>query len=295
MIKVLKYSLLLSTFLMFISCNNREPGVDEKTVSVSILPQKYFTGAITGPEYKINVLIPPGASPASYEPSPGQLHDLGNSDLYIRVGEIAFEKVWIEKFQKENSDIPFYDVSKDIDLIYSEDHDHNHHEGHAHGHDHRGADPHIWMSPENAQKIAKATYQALLDVFPRDSSKFLNNYQALQREILKIDSLYQENEEKLKGRNFLIYHPALTYLSRDYGMKQHVLEYEGKEPPPSHIAKVIEEARANQIDFIFIQKEFNKESAESLAREINAEVIQIDPLNENWPEVMKAILHDLTK
>ncbi|MFW5820465.1 MAG: metal ABC transporter solute-binding protein, Zn/Mn family [Bacteroidota bacterium] len=263
-------------------------------LSVSILPQKYFAEQIAGPDYKINVLIPPGASPASYEPSPRQMQELANSDVYLRIGEIAFEKTWIRKYQDSNPGLPFFNVSKGIELIYSE-HDHEEEDGHEEHetHRHEGADPHVWMSPENARIIAKNTFEALSETYPSDADHFLEGYKGLLQTIDEIDSLFEIHLPALREKEFLIYHPALTYLARDYGMKQHVLEFEGKEPPPSHIAKIIETARKHGIEFIFVQKQFSSDNAKSLSGEIGAKVISIDPLNENWPEEMKTILNHL--
>ena len=76
-------------------------------------------------------------------------------------------------------------------------------------------------------------------------------------------------------------------------MKQVCLEENGKEPGTSYLASLIDEARKNNIRYIFIQKQFNAESAKTMAKEINAEVIEIDPLAEDWYNEMKEIHHFL--
>jgi zinc transport system substrate-binding protein len=258
-----------------------------KIISVSILPQKYFTGMIAGNEYKINVLIPPGASPATYEPTPRQIADLKKSDLYLEVGEIGFEKIWLEKIKKMTGDMSFVDLSNGIEFIIS---------SHIHGdHKHESEDPHIWMSPKNAKIISENIKIALSENFPSDSARFEDNYKELIKKINTVDSMYRSNSLKLRDKHFLIYHPALEYLARDYGMIQHVLEFEGKEPPPSHIAKLIADAEMHDIDFVFIQRQFSTENARSFAREIDADLIEIDPLNEDWYGEMVRILEVLTQ
>lgn len=280
--------------LFLIGCKTNESRENDNIISVSILPQKYFTGLIAGDKYKINVLIPPGASPASYEPSPRQMQELTDSDLYLRIGEIVFEKVWIEKYQDQNPSMKVFDLSEGIDFIRSEAEE-DHHHNHEGNHNHEGPDPHIWMSPNNALIISENIFHALSSAYPADSSKFQQGLKTLQKRIYEIDSLYEARSSQLENKDFLIYHPALTYLAEDYGMNQHVLEFEGKEPPPSHIAKIIQTAREKNIDFIFVQKQFSLENAQSLAREIDARVIPIDPLSEDWPGEMKNILNQLTK
>ncbi len=279
--------LMLTLTLIFSGCRTGNKTDQGKIISVSILPQKYFTGQISGSDYKINVLIPPGASPASYEPSPRQLQDLSNSLMYLKIGKIAFEEAWIDKYQKNNPQIPFYDLSEGTEFIKSEE-DHGDHR-------HEGADPHIWMSAKNALIICENIYHALVGEFPPDSALFRENYTDLKKRIMYIDSLYESNMDLLEGKEFLIYHPALGYLARDYGMHQHVLEFDGKEPPPSHIAKIIKEAREHNIEFIFVQKQFSMDNARSIAEEIDARIIAIDPLSEDWPGEMKNILNHLKK
>lgn len=278
--------------ILFAGCKTVEEKNNVNIISVSILPQKYFTEQIAGQGYKINVLIPPGASPATYEPTPRQMQELTDSDVYLRIGEIAFERAWIERYQNQNPTLEVYDLSKGIDLIRSEE-EHNHHDHHA-DHRHVGPDPHIWLSPENALIISENIYHSLSNIYPSDSARFQEGLQKLKKIINEIDSLYKSRSSQLQAKEFLIYHPALTYLAEDYGMTQHVLEFEGKEPPPSHIAKIIRTAREQDIDFIFVQKQFSLDNAESLAREIDARVIPIDPLAEDWPGEMKKILNQLT-
>ena len=92
-----KIFLLLIVFSL-ISCGSEEKSEDSTpTVSVSILPQKYFVEQIAGDLFSINVMIPPGASPATYEPTPAQLTALTKTDLYMKMGYTGFEMSWMEK------------------------------------------------------------------------------------------------------------------------------------------------------------------------------------------------------
>ena len=71
--KITLILLFIGFSLGFQSCKSNKNKVDNKLISVSILPQKYFIERIAGDDFKVNVLIPPGASPASYEPTPKQM------------------------------------------------------------------------------------------------------------------------------------------------------------------------------------------------------------------------------
>ena len=291
----MKHSLfLLILILIFnISCTTESDPKGKPVISASILPQKYLIDKIILDKYEVNILIPTGASPASYEPSPLQINRLNDSKLYFRIGEIVFEKTWIEKIGAQNPALKIINLSKGISFLESEPHNHstdeqNKHEGEDHV-QHSGKDPHIWMSPKNMKVIAKNLLESLIETFPEDTQFFQTNYTGLIREIESIDSIYTESADILRGLNFLIYHPALGYLARDYNMIQHVLEFEGKEPGPAHIARIIDKSMKMNIQYIFVQRQFSIENAKTLAKEINAEIIVIDPLGENWYEQMLEI------
>lgn len=88
---------------------------------------------------------------------------------------------------------------------------------------------------------------------------------------------------------FLIYHPALSYLARDYGWEQISIEEGGKEPSPAHLQQIIRQCKEKKVKTVFIQKEFDSRNAEIIAREIGAEVMEINPLNYHWDAEMRHI------
>jgi zinc transport system substrate-binding protein len=286
-------NLLLFTGILFIisSCKSPDKSDLQNTVSVSIMPQKYFVESIVGSNYKINVMIPPGASPETYEAGFRQLNELSTSDLYLKIGHLSFEDAWMKTLSELNPKMKVFTVSEGIELI-EESYQHNQ----VHNSDKEILyDPHIWMSVMNAELIAHNSLKALQQVYPNDSALFHKNYLHLLKEIEEVKSSWLQKKDSLKGKAFLIYHPALSYLADEMNMEQISLEYQGKEPPPSHIQNIIREAKKKNIKFIFIQKQFNPDNAKSLANETGAEIIVIDPLSSNWKEEMMKILTTLTQ
>lgn len=236
----------------------------------------------------MNVMVPRGASPASYEPSVSQLSLLDRSALYMQIGHLGFELGWMDKIQSVNPEMEVFNLSEGIELLYGAEEDHNH--GHDHGHE--GADPHIWMSARNAGIMAKNMAEALTGVFPEDEEQIAVRLSAL---LSSLDSLDREIGAILsgsEGRSFMIYHPALSYFARDYGLEQLSLEIEGKTPSPSHMKKLTDLGREHQVSSILIQKEFDQKNAQVLASELGASIIPINPLDEDWPS---QILYIATK
>lgn len=87
----------------------------------------------------------------------------------------------------------------------------------------------------------------------------------------------------------MVFHPSLSYFARDYHLNQYSIEFEGKAPSPAHMKKMVDIAREEKIQTIFIQSQFETEKAKTIAKEINASIILIDPLSENWLEEMYSI------
>ena len=282
MIRSALYMLIVLTAITTNSCHPGEALNKKIIISVSILPQKYFIEKLAGDNVDINVLIPPGASPATYEPTLTQLTKLVQSNVYMKIGYIGFELSWMDRILSVNPDMKIIDLSSGIETILQESNTQEKHHGHAHG----GIDPHIWMSAVNAKIIAENIYQELILLLPHKKDSLKIRYMKLEEELDSLHLLLSNGLKELNQRSFLIYHPALTYFARDYGLYQYALEIEGKTPSPAHLKKIIDLGREKNINSIFIQTQFDRRNAEILAAEINAEIIPFDPLDEEWDKQM---------
>lgn len=260
----------------------------EKTISVSILPQRYFVERIAGDYVKVNVMIPPGANPAVSDLSTEQLKALHNSSIYFAVGYLPFEVSNLYPFlDKQEKHIRLIKQSEGMDLAEGAcDHDHDHGD-----HSHAGNfDPHVWMSPRYAEMMARTICEVLSEKFPEKKAEFEENFKLFKQEIDSIDTEARRIIPGKQNKTFLIYHPALTYFARDYGMEQIAIEDEGKEPNPTHLKSVIDTCRAKGIKIVFIQNQFDVANAKSIAKEIDGEVIAIDPLTPDWKQEMESLL-----
>ena len=238
-------------------------------------------------------MIPPGASPVTYEPTPKQMKDLSDSKIYIRIGHIEFEKSWMNKLKNINPEMEIIDQSEVANLIEPED-DHIGDHGHE-GHHHHGVDPHIWTSPKEVKKQAEFIYQYFVKKYPNHKSEFTNNYNNFQLELDSLNKYMYETLQPFENKKFLIFHPSLSYIARDYGLEQISIEIDGKEPTPANIQEIIHVAKDENIKVIFVQQQFSTHNAEVIANEINGNVVQIDPLAYNWKESVKLIADEIAK
>lgn len=245
-----------------------------KSLVVSILPLKYLVENITNNDFAIEVLVPPGSSPETYEPTPTQMAAVEESELLFVTGLIDFEQQLSAKIDDQNADKKVVDLSEGIDLIEGS----CSHQGHGHG-----VDPHIWSSPRNLKKMAETIYRKVALLYP-DSLRYRDNFDRLTTYLDSLDEVLVEMVSNARSKTFIIYHPALTYLARDYGLTQVALEHEGKEPSAEKLKQIIEDARGRWAIRIFYQKQFSPATMETMAREMGAECIEIDPLREDVGE-----------
>ena len=107
--------------------------------------------------------------------------------------------------------------------------------------------------------------------------------------MLEIENIDKEIKDILKGmegKTFLVYHPAFGYYARDYELNQEAVEFEGKNPTASHLKKIVDIASKENIHTIFVQQEFEIEYSKAVAREINAEIVILNVLSEDWSNNM---------
>jgi len=267
-----------AVFLIFTtSCKTSQQNDTRKTLVVSILPQKYFVQKIAGDAFRIVVMVPPGTSPETYEPTAMQMKEVANAIAYFSVGHIDFELSLLRKIRSMNPGVKFTDTSEGTNLI--SDHFHTLADGTVH---HHGADPHIWLSPKEVKVQVKNIYKTLASLNPENIEVYLSNYEKFLLEIEEIDGKIAELLTNAAGKTILVYHPAFGYLARDYGFTQEGIEFEGKNPTPSHLKRIVDIANRENISTIFVQKEYEIQYSNTVAREIGAEIVILDDLNPDW-------------
>lgn len=282
-----KNLILPALILTLISCNRTEHA-GKKVLVISILPQKYFVEQISGNDFEVEVLVSPGASHETYDPTPQQMVKLGNAKLWMKNGHLAFEEQWEPKFRNSHPHLNLVDWSEGVQLIAGEC-EHTH-EASSNEHHPKGTDPHYWLSPRQALVLAQNAAQALEELFPEKKAEYNENLKKLLKRIRHLDSLAQAAFQSLSGKSFMIFHPALSYFAHDYGLKQTAVEQGGNAPTARGLREFVDLARKENIRVILIQQQFDRENAETIAREIGAVVIPFDPMAEDWENNMLNII-----
>jgi zinc transport system substrate-binding protein len=285
-IKAALLFLLAGIVLLLPACSGRVQD-DRPVISVSILPQKFMVERIAGDNYRVNVLVPPGASPETYEPTPGQMMDVANSVVYFRIGYIDFERTLLNSIMSQNRRLLAINTADGMELIASDIVDHG---DHVHLY---GVDPHIWLSVPGAKSQARIIAETLARIDPENRGLYLDNFSSFADELDELHEYFRELFREPKRRSFLVFHPALGYFARDYGLHQIGVEQDGKSPTAANMRSIVNQARQEGLTDIFIQMEFERENARAVARELGGSVIEINPLSENWPDAIKDLAEKL--
>ena len=284
----MKKLIYILTLILLSACSSPSQKNDKPLLTVTLEPLRYFTEAIAGDHYQVVSMVPKGSSPESYDPTPQQLVNLSQSQAYLRIGYIGFEQAWMKKLEANHPDMKVFDTSQGVDLIRGE--------GHWHGdHFHEGGvEPHIWNSTRNVNVIADNIYTALSELDAAHEADYKHRLDSLKQIISQTDTDVRSLLENADS-TFLIYHPALSYFARDYGLKQISIEEGGKEPSPAQLKALIETCRKENAHTIFVQQEFDQRNAQLIADELGVNVVSINPLSYNWAEEMlrvaKALKH----
>ena len=275
-------------FLIIVS-GNAQAG-KKLAVFVSIAPQKYFVQQIGREWVEVQVMVQPGASPATYEPRPRQMAALSKTPIYFAIG-VPFEKNWLEKITAVNPNMRVVHTDHGIQKIPMSAHRHAA-EKHP-GKNHQGEpDPHIWLSPALVMIQARTVRDALQEIDPAHRSVYETNYKAFTSTLAALDAELRNMFADKQGLQFMVFHPSWGYFADTYGLKQVAVEIEGKNPKPAQLKELIEHAKEKGIKIIFVQPQFSSKSAKLVAREIGGRVAVADPLAQDWSANLRAVVRE---
>jgi len=261
--------LLALAVLVSASACSSHPAPSRPIVLCSVLPQAWFIQRLAGEAVQVEVMIPPGASPATYEPSVQQMQAASRASLYVKVGHpsFPFEKTWLDSILQQGRGMRQVDASEGLEYL----------EG----------DPHVWVSPGCARVMARNLATALAELLPQKRQEIQANLAHLNLEIDALDAELRLVTKDRHGERFYVFHPAWSYLAREYGLQQVAVEQEGREPSAGQLAGLIQQARGDRVRVVFVQPQFSQQSARMLARDLNARVVPLDPLGPDWPSMLR--------
>lgn len=249
--------------------------VEKVRIFVTVAPQAFLAERIGGNAVEVHTLVGKGQDPHTFEPTPRQATALAGANLFFTV-DVPFEKQLLAKIAGSNPHLQIVDSTKGLGRLPITEF---HHEGGAH-HEHsgNGADPHIWLTADNLRIMAENMAGALCIALPEQKETFHRNLLSLQNEISSVDKQLRTTLTPHRGKTFYVFHPAFGYFAHAYGLKQKSVEINGKSPTPRQLSALIRKAREDRVRTIFVQPQFDRKSADTVAQAINGTVVPIDPM-----------------
>ncbi|UCE86593.1 MAG: zinc ABC transporter substrate-binding protein [Deltaproteobacteria bacterium] len=233
-------------------------------VAVSVVPLSFFVDRLAGDRVRTHVMIPPGANPATFEPSFAELRAVATAALYVKVGHpsFVFETTRLEGLLAERPGLRIVDASAGFDV--------------------RAGDPHVWLAPDHARAFAVRLAAALEELRLARPAELRTRLATLLAEIDALDAEIRDLLAPKRGGRFLVHHPAWGYFAQAYGLEQVAIERDGKEPDARRVAELVQQARQDGVRIVFAQPQFDTASARLIASELGARVELLDPLAYDW-------------
>lgn len=275
--------LLLCGFSSFARAESPTP-----SVLVSIAPYKFFVEKIAGSTVIPILMVPAGASAHTYEPTPKQMIASSGADIWFVIGE-SFETRAIQALQSHNQNLQAVDLRQGVSMITVDP---------ASGlcccHV-NCQDTHIWLSARQAKIQVATIADALTKRYPQNAELYKKNMESFLKELDALDTEITAILKPIKSRVILVSHPAYAYFCRDYDLKQLSIEFEGKDPTPLQLTKVLNEARAAHINKVLVQPQYSSKGAKLFAAELKAKIVVLDPYSEDYINSMKQIAHAIAE
>lgn len=267
-------SIFLIVLIVFslTSCNTKISKKPSKlAVYATFYPLYDLTKKIAGDKATVQNIIPPGVEPHDWEPTTKQIADIEGASLVVYLG-LGMDS-WISKVESSVSGPKFVEVSNGIDAIKV---------GNA-------VNPHVWLSPKEAQILAKNIKDALVSADNKNAKYYEDNYNTLLNTLKQLDSEYTEKLKNTKTKTFIVYHSAFDYVARDYGLNQVSIVgmSEEAEASPAKVAEVIHLIKKENIKYIFTEPLTSPKPIQSIASETGAKVLPLNTIEGLTKDEMK--------
>lgn len=266
-------------------------------VMVSIAPQEYFVRKIGAGLVEVLVMVPPGASPATYEPKPRQMVAVAESAIYFAIG-VPFESAWLKRIIRMNPRMRVVHTEEGIEKLPMKARLEYRQRRERRDLESSGGlrDPHVWLSPPLVIIQARNIMDAFCRVDPAHAQTYEANYRDFVEELVGLDlKIRKILMKRPRGFRFMVYHPSWGYFARAYGLEQVPIELEGKEPTIRELKSLIRFAKNNGIRIIFAQPQFSLKSATAIASSLGGRVVVADPLAPNWAENLLKVAGEFRK
>jgi zinc transport system substrate-binding protein len=271
----IKFLIPLFIILSLTSCSQSEnrsnSGTQKPTILVSLAPYKTIAEKIAGDGFIVQTIIPIGANPHVYEPTPKEISSIGEGSIWFRIGE-SFEEKLLPVLQGKNNHLVDADLRNNISLL---------HNSGCHCHVHTLEDRHIWLAPSTLKAQAETIKEVLSHHFPDQQELFAKNTEDLLSEINLLDNQIKTIVQNAEHRSFLVSHPAFAYFCKEYNLSQLSIEDGGKDPTPKYLTHIVQEVKDTQTKIAIAMPQHSNKGLQLISEKLKLQVHTIDPYAED--------------
>jgi len=268
--------MLLGIFIFsaFGCADSQEASSQEETIQVytSIYPLYYLTSRIAGNAAEVKELMPPASDPHSWEPSPKDIAELQETQVFIYTG------AGLEPWARDTANSLQENGVKTLEIA-----------GTLFKGSSNQRDPHFWLDPLLAKKAAEAIKDLLVKADPNSRTVYENNYRELAAELDALHEEYIKALSQCSRKEFVVTHSAFGYLAERYGLKQ--ISIMGispeSEPSPARLAELAKQLKDKNIKYIFTEPFISPKAAEILGEETGAKLLVLYPIGSLTEEQIK--------
>lgn len=285
---------LLSMSALLSGCTTTES--DKISIAVTIIPQKAFVEAVAGDLVDVVTVIPPGNSPANYDPDAKTMTEIMSSDIYFTIG-VPTEEGNILGELNDMKVVHLEDMvaEKYPDRYFGEAEEHEEEDHDEDEHSHEGRDPHIWLSIKRVIYMTEIIRDELIKLDPDNEETYKTNAASYIADLEALDLEIKDMYDEFTMKTFIIYHPSFGYFADDYGLDMMELEEDGKDATSQNLTDVIDFARDNNIKTVFYQSEISSTQVNAFADELDANKVQLNPLSEDYINNFKSVAEEIKK
>jgi len=288
----------------FAACRPAATDGADLTVAVGIVPEAAFVEKVAGDLVEVVTLVPPGNSPANYQPTTTEMRALSDASIYFTLQMPTEEANILPKVSDFNKDIMIVNLRDAVSEVYpmrhmaahSHDEEGEEHEEDEHEHEdgEETVDPHLWLSPKRAMVMVQTIADELSAIDADHTEIYQQNAAHYIAELEALDSDIEEAVSALDNNAFLIYHPAYGYFADDYDLTMIAIEIAGKQATAAELQEVIEYARRYGITTVYYQEEFDDSQAQTVAEEIGGNAAKVAPLTPDYVQGLRDFATALT-
>lgn len=279
------FALLLVCCVSFVaiagcSSDNDSNSAEAETiiVSASIFPIADLIRQIADDKVQVNLILEPGDSPHTYNPTIKEQEKINESSLIFIIGHDLDN--WAAQGIANKQKI--ISLDKNLNLMeYGEDghHDEDGHDDHE-GHDHEGVDPHYWLDPRNAQLMVQTIASELSRIDPQNKNLYQKNAQEISRELEKLYDEMLSLLQPVQTKPFITLHDAWGYFGNAFGLRI-VGSFEpsaSEQPTPRYLQELQELISDLQVTAIFSEPQLAVSSLSSFVSDNKLAMGVIDPI-----------------